>query len=82
MVNGTTSQCKSTKGWFICYQWKDSFTSWEKLSDLKESYPVQVAEFAIQMGVALEHGVIWWVFFVLKKRDTIILLVKHRNVKT
>ncbi len=33
------------------------------------------------MGVALEPGFNWWVFCVLKKRDTIILLVKRRNVK-
>ncbi len=47
----------------------------------KESHPVQVAEFAIQMSIALEPGFNWWVFSVLKKRDTIILLVKWRNVK-
>ncbi len=75
--NGTTCQHKSTKGWFIHCRWKDGSTSWEKLSDLKESHPVQVAEFAVQMGVALEPGFNWWVFRVLKKRDTIILLVKH-----
>ena len=30
---------KTIKGWFLCVQWKDETTSWEKLSDLKESYP-------------------------------------------
>ncbi len=72
---------KSTKGLFICCRWKNGSTSWEKLSDLKESHPVQVAEFAIQAGVALEPGFNWWVFRVLKKRDAIISLVKRRNVK-
>ncbi len=33
------------------------------------------------MGIALEPGVNWWVFYVLKKRDAIILLVKCRNEK-
>ncbi len=40
-INGTTCQSKSPKGWFICYRWKDGSTSWEKLSNLKESHPVQ-----------------------------------------
>ncbi len=80
-VHGTTRQRNSTKGWFICCKWKDGSTSWEKLSDLKESHPVQVAEFAIQMGIALELGFNWWVFCVLKKRDAIILLVKQCQVK-
>ncbi len=26
-VNGTTRQCKSTKGWFICCKWKEGSTS-------------------------------------------------------
>ncbi len=43
-VNGTTPQQKSTKGWFICY----SSISWEKVSNVKDSHPLQVAEFAIQ----------------------------------
>ncbi len=75
-VNGTTHQHKSAKGWVICCRWKDSSTTWEKLSDLKESHPVPVTEFAIQMGVALKPGFNWWVVCVLKKKDVIISLMK------
>ncbi len=71
----------STKGWFVCCQWKDGSTSWERLSNLKESNWVQVAEFGILMGIALEPGFNWWVFCVLKKWEAIIMLVKHHNVK-
>ncbi len=56
----------------------DGSISWEKLSDLKESHPIQIAEFAIQMGIALEPR---WVFCVLKTWDAIILLVKYCTVK-
>ena len=41
VVRGRKSLRRSTKGWKICCQWKDNSTSWEKLSDLKESHPVQ-----------------------------------------
>ncbi len=33
------------------------------------------------MGIALESGFNWWVLFDLKKRDAIILLVKHCNIR-
>jgi hypothetical protein len=39
-----------TKGWKLCVKWKDGTASWEWLTDLKESYPIKVAEFAISPG--------------------------------
>lgn len=53
-VKGSMHYYESTKGWFICCRWKDSSTLWEKLSDLKESQPVQVAEFVIQLSFSYE----------------------------
>jgi hypothetical protein len=37
---------KTTKGWNLCVEWKYGTTSWESLVDLKESNPVEVAEYA------------------------------------
>ena len=51
VVNGWKSLRKSTKGWTMCVQWKDGSTSWERLADLKESYPVEVAEYAVTQGI-------------------------------
>ena len=31
--------------------WKDSSTSWEKLSDLKESHPLETAEYAVSQSI-------------------------------
>ncbi len=39
-VNGRTLQLKSTKGLFICSQWKGGSITWEKLPYLKESHQV------------------------------------------
>ena len=36
----------TTFGWKLCVEWIDSSTSWERLSDIKEAYPVLVAEYA------------------------------------
>jgi hypothetical protein len=38
---------KTTKGWHLCVEWKDGTTSWERITDLKESNPVEVAEYAV-----------------------------------
>ena len=50
-VQGRPVTHKSTAGWQIFCQWKDGSTSWEKLCDLKESHPVQTAEFAVAQGI-------------------------------
>ncbi len=55
--------------------------SWEKLSDVKESYPLQMAEYAIAMGVDHEPSFNWWVPHTLRKRDSIIALVKKRSAR-
>eukprot|EP00970_Alexandrium_tamarense_P003116 scaffold471_cov109-Alexandrium_tamarense.AAC.4 len=52
-----------------------------KLSDLKESHPVQVAEYAVAQGIAHEPAFNWWVTHVLRKRDRIVAAVKKRNVR-
>ena len=46
-IQGRLVTYKTSAGWQICCKWKDCSTSWEKLSKLKESHPVQTAEFAI-----------------------------------
>ena len=37
---------KTTVRWKMCVEWRDGSTSWEKLSDMKEAYPVLVAQYA------------------------------------
>ena len=49
------------------------------MRDLKESHPLQVAEFAFAANIADEPAFNWWVGWVLKKRDSIISLVKRRR---
>jgi hypothetical protein len=45
--NGNIHQRKPTKGWKLCVTWKDGSSSWETLANMKHSFPVQVAEYAI-----------------------------------
>ena len=72
---------KSTKGWELCCKWKDESTSYEPLSLLKESHPVQTAEFAVAAGIDDQPAFNWWVKAVLRRRDRIIAQVKSRQTR-
>ena len=69
------------KGWQLCIEWKDRSTSWETLSDMKESYPVEVAEYAEAVGISDEPAYSWWTTHVLNKRQRIIVAVNKMTQK-
>ena len=81
VVNGRQHHRKTTVGWKLCIQWKDGSTSWERLADLKESHPIELAEHAVQQGIDHEPAFAWWAPHVLKRRDRIIATVNKRHVK-
>jgi hypothetical protein len=62
-------------------EWKDGTTSWVPLSTLKESNPVEIAEYAIARELSDEPAFSWWVPYTLKKRDAIISAVNKRYWK-
>jgi hypothetical protein len=72
---------RTTKGWKLLIQWKDGTSTWERLANLKESNPVQVAEYAVANKLAEEPAFIWWIKDVLRRRDRIISKVKARYWK-
>jgi hypothetical protein len=65
----------------LCCQWQDGSTSWESIADLKESHPIETAEYAVTKGLDHEPAFNWWVPYVLKKRDQIISLVCRRTTR-
>ena len=65
--NGGRRRKETTKGWEILLQWKDGSSTWEAMKDIKQSYPVDLADFAIQKGIAEEPAFAWWIPFTTKK---------------
>ena len=59
--------CEFIVGWQICCKWKDSSTSWEKMSKLKKSHPVQTAEFAVAQVIDHESACNWLVKMCSRK---------------
>ena len=52
--------------------------SWIPLKDMKESHPVESAEFSRARGIDTEPAFVCWVSPILEKRDVIISSVKSR----
>ena len=75
---GRRRQRKSTEGWKLLVLWKDGTKQWIALRDLKESNPVECAEYATSRGLQDEPAFSWWVPYTLKKRDRIIAAVNTR----
>ena len=67
--NGNVHKKKTTKGWKFLCQWKDGSEDWVPLKDLKDSYPIQLAEYAVAAGITKEPGLAWWVKDTLFTRN-------------
>ena len=79
--NGKKHMRRTTQGWKLCVLWKDGSTSWERLADLKESNPVECAEYAVANKLTNQPAFAWWVPFTLKTRNRIIAAVNSRYAK-
>ena len=80
--NGTQRRRHTTSGWDIQIKWRDGRTTWNKLKDVKDSYPCQLADYAIEHQLDGLPAFQWWIPFVLKKRDRIIAKTKANYWQT
>ena len=78
---GRSFMWRSTVGWQIYVQWRYGLPSWQALKDLKESHPVDTAEYAVAQKICHDTEFNWWIRAVLKKRLRIISLVKKSNAR-
>jgi hypothetical protein len=65
----------TTEGWNLLVSWKDESQQLVPLKIIKESNPVEVAEFASARGIGVQPAFQWWVPYMLRKRDQIIAAV-------
>ena len=68
----------TTSGWTLLVRWKDGTETWIPLKDMKESHPVEVAEYARASRIDDEAAFAWWVPFTLRKRDLVVAAVQKR----
>ena len=72
---------ESTAGWKIYCQWKGGSISWEKLSELKESHPVQTDEFAVAQWIDHNSDFNQWVKHMPRKRDRIVVSIRKQQTR-
>jgi hypothetical protein len=72
----------TTKGWRILCQWKDGSSDWVDLKYVKDSNPIELAEYAVANRIQEEPAFKWWVSQTLRMRNRIIGKVKSRYWKT
>jgi hypothetical protein len=75
-MSGMKRRKRTTRGWEILVRWKDGSLDWIVLKDLKESYPVKLADYAFAQGIQGEPVFAWWAPYVHKKRKSIIAKLK------
>ena len=71
----------TTAGWHITVSWKNGETSEVPLKDIKEAYPIQLAEYAVANKIDMEPAFAWWVPQILRRRNRIISKAKTRYWK-
>ena len=69
---------ETTKGWDMLVQWKYGLTDWVPLKYMKESYLVQVSEYAVLTWIQEEPAFAWWFPHVLQKSNRIVAKVKSK----
>ena len=70
--NGQMKLRQTTVGWSFLVRMKDGTESWTPLRLLKESNPVDIAEYVLSRKINNEPAFAWWVPYTLRKRYVII----------
>jgi hypothetical protein len=76
--NGNRVPKRTTRGWQLLIEWKDGSNDWISLTDLKESNPLEVAEYAVANKIDHEPVFAWWINQVLRHRHRIIAKTQNK----
>ena len=80
--NGNLRKKQTTKGWWLLVEFNNGTSEWMPLKDLKESNPIEVAEYVKRNGLEEEPAFAWWVPWTLRTRTRILKQVKKRYFRT
>jgi len=72
------TKCITTKGWTFQCLWADGSSSWEPLCNLKDSNPIELAEYGAMHNLLDEPAFAWWAKEVIQRKKRIISKVKSR----
>ena len=78
LPSGSQKRRITTKGWDLEVEWDNGTTGWIPLSEIKDSNPIEVSEYAHTHDLISEPAFSWWVPHTLKKRKNIVAKAKSR----
>lgn len=81
-ANGNKVPKRTTKGWDLQVEWKGGEQEWIPLKDLKNSNPIEVAEYAKANNLEKEPAFSWWIHEVLRQRRRMVSKVKSKYWRT
>ena len=76
--NGDHRKQEPTKKWEILFQWKGSSTTWENLKDMKDCYPLEMANYDMEKDIDKTSAFSWWATHAIRKKDIIISKLKSK----
>ena len=79
--NGKSKPKMTTRGWKLLVEWRDGNMSWVALKDMKESFPIETAEYAVANKIVHEPAFAWWIPETLRQRGRIVEKVKSKYWK-
>ena len=66
--SGMQRKKQAMVGWEFYVRWKGGSGDWIAMKDLKDSYPVPLADYAMANDIQDDPDFAWWVPFTLRKR--------------
>ena len=71
----------TTKAWNLCVKWKYGSSNWISLKNIKDYYPVKLADYSINNNIKDKTDLSLWVPYVINKRYAIPAKVKSKYWK-
>ena len=69
---GAKRRVITTKGWDLQVKWESGESTFIALKDIKESNPIEIADYARANKIDKEPAFAWWIPAVIKRRNAII----------
>ena len=76
--SSTKRRSQTTQGVSLCIKWCYRNTTWVVLKEIKDSYSLQLAEYAVAAKIPMDIAFAWWLHHTLKNRNRIIIKVESK----
>ncbi len=78
VTHADVAPIQTTKGWDICVEWHDGSSSWHPMNEIKNSFPLHLAEYAVKHSIQDEPDFKWWIKEALHRKKYMIKAAQTR----